>query len=106
MQWIITADLIQTGKVGLACAPRDWIKQRKAVDSTQRKAMNQAFAGRMNFEFRLYDDDNHLYYEGACLDLDQQDADHAFLPLDWAEGEAGCTRMDYRRKGESQWQTL
>lgn len=49
--------------------------------------------------FRLYDDDDILYYEGrATLPL--------FLPLDWAEGYAGCTRIDYYNPDTDQWETL
>lgn len=106
MHWIITVDHIQTSRVGYACAPVAWIAERRAADRQQRQAMNKAFAESMNFEFRLFDDDGGLYYEGACLDLDQQDETNAFAPLDWAREDVGCTWMEYRRKGETIWKPL
>jgi hypothetical protein len=59
-----------------------------------------------NYEFRLYDDDGELYYEGVCKDLEQQSASDAFEPQDWAEYDSGCTRTDYRKIGETEWKTL
>jgi hypothetical protein len=42
--------------------------------------------------FKLYDDDEELYYEGRC---DEDDFD----PLDWAMAHAGCTIMKTSRGG-------
>ena len=44
--------------------------------------------------FKLYDDDDNLYYEGR---MQQQE----FGPLDWATGHAGCTYMKTSFNGGS-----
>lgn len=51
--------------------------------------------------FKLYDDDDILYYEGRSND---QISQSAFRPLDWSMGNAGCTRIDYLCNGK--WETL
>ena len=112
MHWIITKDLINTGvddvlRVGKKCAPRTWIADYRAGTDLDRKNMLEQFKATMNFEFRLYDDDGELYYEGLCKDLDMADADHAFAPLDWATNDVGATRLDYRKLGTNdEWKTL
>jgi hypothetical protein len=51
-------------------------------------------------EFKLYDDDNELYYEGRCS------SDESFQPLDWAEGDAGCTYIKYKNPKTGTWEIL
>jgi len=112
MLWIITKDLINTepddtNRVGYLNAGSR--KRREAWDAAPaeaRPAIKQAWIDACNFEFRLYDDDGELYYEGVCLNLDDQDGDSAFEPLDWAMSDVGCTTMKYRKKGAAIWQTL
>jgi hypothetical protein len=44
--------------------------------------------------FRLYDDDDELYYEGEVTD------DRALEELmSWAMQDSGCTRLDVKRGG-------
>ena len=111
MQWIITKDLInnkpgEKTRLNYKSAPKSWLKEYADAHDTVRTALVQRFKESMTDEFRLFDDDGELYYEGLCKDLDDQDADSAFAPLDWAMNDVGCTRMDYRKKGETAWQTL
>lgn len=111
MKWIITEDHTSTGGtpdtiVGKHRADREWIATRKAATPEVRAEMLDAFKAAMTDEFRLFDDDGELYYTGLCLDLDDQDGDSAFQPLDWAMNDSGCTRMDYRKKGATEWKTL
>ena len=114
MQWIITKDKINTGgpfdvesrAYKVWNAPKDTKAQYKECPPEAMEPFKRAFARGLNYEFRLFDDDGELYYEGKCKDLDQQDEESAFAPLDWAEHDAGCTRMDYRKKGEKEWKTL
>ena len=49
--------------------------------------------------FKLFDDDDELYYEGVARDLET-----GFEPLDWAEYNAGCTKIKYLEDGK--WVTL
>jgi hypothetical protein len=51
------------------------------------------------YQFRLYDDDDNLYYEGYYNGLDG-DEEEAFEPLDWAGAYAGCTTLKYLEKGK------
>lgn len=111
MKWIITADHINTGegeksRVDFKRAGRDWIERFRASDDLTKALMLGTFKADMTHEFRLYDDDDNLYYEGLCLDLDNQDGDSALQPLDWAYSDVGATRMDYRKKGDTEWSTL
>lgn len=113
MLWIITADHINgktpddtPSRVNRFRANRTFAEALRVAPAEAKPAMLQAFRDAMNFEFRLYDDDGELYYEGLCKDLDQQDGDSAFGPLDWAMNDAGCTTMKYRKKGEAVWKTL
>lgn len=113
MQWIITKDVINTelGDVENR-ANRVWnplradLEKYKSLPTDERVFFKEAFKARMNYEFQLYDDDGELYYEGMCLDLDDQDEESAFGPLDWAEGDAGCTYMKWRKKGMKHWKDL
>jgi hypothetical protein len=46
--------------------------------------------------FRMYDDDNELYYEGRFMG--DSESEDAFSPLDdFGSPNAGCTRIDYLR---------
>lgn len=85
---------------------KEWRERYKVASDLDKAIMLGIFKAEMTDEFRLYDDDGNLYYEGLCLDLDDQEGDSAFQPLDWAMNDAGCTRMDYRKKGQVEWKTL
>ena len=52
--------------------------------------------------FRLYDDDNVLYFEGVFYG--DCDSEAGFVPLDWAMNDSGCTSIQYLR--ENKWETL
>ena len=60
-------------------------------------------------QFRMYDDDDQLYYEGRWV-ADPSVADEAFEgfePLDcFGTPNAGCTRLDYRNEHTGEWATL
>jgi hypothetical protein len=110
MQWIITKDHISDGQVGTGrydnrnsplVAIRDPLRRRDAVDQ-----FITLHSERFNFEFQLLDDDAELYYTGRCVDLHDAIQETAFEPLDWAEGHAGCTTMQYRKVGDTKWETL
>jgi hypothetical protein len=45
--------------------------------------------------FRLYDDDGELMYEGFCDDDDE--CENQSAALRWGETMAGCTRIDVKR---------
>lgn len=118
MQWIITVDHI-SARVSAALgdspstyadkklrAKKDWLAAYRAASPEERATMLDAFKASMTEEFRLYDDDGELYYEGLCLNLDDQDEEGAFDPLNWAMNNDGCTTMKYRKKGHAIWKTL
>lgn len=54
-------------------------------------------------KFRLYDDDGILYFEGES---NNQDQEAAFIPLDWAMGNYGCTYIEYRDHDTGRWEIL
>lgn len=46
-------------------------------------------------EFKMYDDDGELYYEGIIMC--EPGSESMFAPLDdFGAGNAGCTRIDYK----------
>jgi hypothetical protein len=69
-------------------------------------ALVEGFAGALTHDFRLLDDDGVVCFEGRLSGLDQADQEHAFEPLDFAEGDVGATRMQYRKVGEIEWRDL
>lgn len=111
MFWMITDD--KTAKLG---EPTNVNRGRittkmsreefQALSPDVRATLRAQWTKEADIEFRLFDDDGELYYVGVCDDLDNQDQSGAFEPLDWAMGDSGCTRMDYRKKGEKVWKTL
>jgi hypothetical protein len=53
--------------------------------------------------FKMYDDDDNLYFEGYFLG--DKTAEEAFAPLeDYGEGGAGCTKIFY--KNGRKWEQL
>ena len=99
--WIITKDLIaKTGDipgtnlnaVGLA-GPRNATEVELA-----------ALALGEGTKFKMFDDDDELYYEG--LFLGDATSEEAFEPLDgFGLPNAGCTRIDYH-VGQNKYETL
>ncbi len=60
---------------------------------------NEAILARCTIPFRMFDDDDVLYYEGLSSNSS------SFLPLDlFGMPNDGCTRLDYFENGE--WSTL
>ena len=87
MRWIITADHIDTNSHGVG------------DDENGKRVQTFVTAGdALSYDFRLYDDDGTLYYEGRTNDINE-DEERAFAPLDWARYKAGCTYMTYRLHG-------
>jgi hypothetical protein len=87
MRWIITADHIGTNSHGVG------------DDENGKRVQTFVTAGDpLSYDFRLYDDDGNLYYEGRTNDINE-DEERAFAPLDWARHMAGCTYMTYRQHG-------
>ena len=95
--WIITRDVLcdfygehddsdagRTGPAGLS-ADRERFLQKKVRGFPH--ALNSCT------RFRMYDDDNELYYEGILWD--STDGCHDMAPLDdFGMPNAGCTRID------------
>lgn len=54
-------------------------------------------------EFKIYDDDGELYYEGRSSN---QNDEIAFVPLDWAMANDGCTDIRYKDKDTGIWESL
>jgi len=96
MRWIITSDLIDTNSHGVG------------DDDNGKRVQTFTTAGdALPTDFRLYDDDGKLYYEGRTADINE-DEERAFAPLDWARYKAGCTYMMYRPHGlyNGEWKEL
>jgi hypothetical protein len=83
--WIITKDIIDGGNCERTCS-RDY-------DGSE-----------LSFPFRMFDDDDNLYYEGLS---DDNDSEEAFAPLDdFGMGNAGCTSIQYKNLKSGLWETL
>lgn len=106
MLWMITKDLINVGDV-INQVGRCGDELAASLDATKvPEAMRISIVADCDYEFRLYDDDGNLYFEGVCKELENQDGDSAFEPLDHFINSEGCTRMDYRKKDGGDWATL
>ena len=54
--------------------------------------------------FKIYDDDDILYFSGYYKeDLEEEEV---FNPLDWAMNDSGAVRIDYRDKITGKYETL
>ena len=110
MNWIISADHINTeeGTSNLCQfrADPDFSFLLETRTEEENAEIKKLFLTRMTDEFRLFDDDCELYYEGLCENLDNQSGDSAFEPMDWFSNQSGCTRMDHRKIGATVWATL
>lgn len=107
MLWIITTDHSEThqqGHVNPGSRTRREAWSGSPVEA--RDTLRATWAEMCETKFRLLDDDDNVCYEGVWHNLDNQDGDSAFEPLDWAEGIVGATTMEYRLKGASAWQVL
>lgn len=91
--WIITKDHLAS----------ELTKPRVGCGCYDRAILTAALMEQLPFHFRLYDDDDQLYYEGRSNDCTSQ---AAFRPLDWAVADSGCTRIDYSSDGGMAWETL
>jgi len=110
MEWIITKDLIagpsEKTRVGYGALMRATVLALPPKSSPERRAAKEAYVAALPYEFRLYDDDNVLYYEGRCGDITKACEEEAFGPQDWAMNEAGVTTTEYRKVGNTQWEDL
>lgn len=113
MNWIITTDSIGDEPTAIGKCSLPWGNQGPpSAMKSEHDRLNwvqgylQAHGTEFPFEFRLFDGDDELCYEGRCGDCTNVDADTAFAPLDWATFNAGCTTMHYRQLGEEKWSRL
>jgi hypothetical protein len=76
----------------------DWIIVYDHLESKKidQKQENQTV------EFRLFDDDDILYFTGYMTQ--KLFDDDPFTPLDWAMDDSGCTSMKIKENGS--WETL
>jgi hypothetical protein len=113
MHWIILNDSLADEPMAIGKGSLPWGNQgpsRELRDAVGRKgwvlAYMQAHGAEFPFEFRLLDGDGIVNYEGLCGDITDSVEDLAFAPLDWACAHAGCTDMEYRKRGEEKWRQL
>ncbi len=74
------------------------LDELKADEKSVKKAKSRGY----NLFFKLYDDDDILYYSGYL----HEDEEDEFAPLDWAMNEAGCTRIDVRNPTTGRMETV
>lgn len=84
-----------------------WIVTRDHLDNKDVKVCSVDYKDELRpfltEEFRMYDDDDNLYYSGFSDDGDTEDA---FAPLDdYGMPNAGCTYIQYKNL-EGEWETL
>ena len=91
--WIITKDVVSNGEDEGRMGPR----------STTLSADDIKSRGR---DFRMYDDDSNLYYEGKAV-WDKDEETSGFAPLEnFGTPNAGCTYIKYLNKNTNKWETL
>jgi hypothetical protein len=110
MEWIITKDLIaepgEKKRVGYGVLMSATVLTLPPKGDPTRRAAKEAYVATLPYEFRLFDDDNVLYYEGRCGDITSACEEEAFGPQDWAMNEAGVTTTEYRKVGATKWEDL
>ncbi len=102
MTVVITRDLIWEGP---AADDRDRPATGVTIDRMPMYGMERAMglddtlpSAKQTVKFRLYDDDDELYYEG---DLDDDDeCVNQSAALRWGETMAGCAKIKVLRDGE------
>lgn len=105
MLWMITKDLInQDGPNNVGICNDDLAA---SLDANRVPKDQQAgIIADCNYEFRLLDGDDEVYYEGVCKDLHDQEEDDAFEPMDCFMGSDGTVSMEYRKVGDTAWSVL
>jgi len=89
-KWMITKDIINAGRLN-----------KKSFNFPDSEITN------LTNKFKLYDDDDNLYFEGIAQELgDDDDPEDEFNPLDWAMNDCGCTYIKYYNKKTKAWDTL
>lgn len=68
------------------------------LDNAKFGNMKALEEGKAVHKFRLFDDDNEMYYEGLSTNSS------SFDPLDWAMEHDGCTDIKYLENGK--WESL
>jgi hypothetical protein len=111
MEWIITRDCItefgEKTRAGFGMLKNTTIAALPPKGAPERNDAKKAYVATLPYEFRLYDDDNVLYYEGRCGDITQAPEEEAFLPQDWAAADSGCTSTKFRKAGSTaEWEDL
>lgn len=113
MKWIITRDF-HPEQAGDG-TPLSWVDTCPNFTPLEREAVRKALPEErlalfdlmgLNHEFQLQDDDGNVLLEGRCQDLDDQDGDSAFEPLDTFEQVYGATTMMFRKVGDTEWEQL
>lgn len=91
MDWIITVDHTDSNSVG--------------VGSIDPNNYDKSF---MKNKFKLFDDDDNLYFEGIYDENSISDfnPEEEFEPLDWAMNDSGCTYMKYYNVKTKSWNIL
>ena len=91
---IITKDHIwQEGDTTPSRHGKSWTKEQVQINAGEDIPI--PFKG--NIKFKLFDDDEILYYEGWLLD-DEECLAQQFI-LQWAMHDAGCTIIKVQREG-------
>ena len=100
-KWIITEDHVKE-----AGAPTG--TNLNAIGLQGPRGCDARTAAELPDKFRMYDDDDELYYEGVSDCLTNPEApEGGFEPLDdFGRPNAGCTRIDYYNHLTDSWDTL
>ena len=102
--WIITRDFLYEE------GPSIYMKSNVGTHGPRNTRVDypSATPGAMSKDdvmFRLYDDDDRLYYEGIFRG--NWKSEDGFGPLDdFGEPDSGCTRIDYFDPETESWETL
>ena len=109
--WIITRDVLcdfygehddsdagRTGPAGLSADRERQLQRQCRLAGLDPGKRSDGWTACLHIQFRMYDDDNELYYEGILWD--STNGCHDMAPLhDFGMPNAGCTRIDIFRKG-------
>lgn len=92
--WVITADHIFNGS-------------EKGIIGPYGTILDEHEIIRFGTKFKMYDDDNVLYYEGYCVTGLKGIGEEGFYPLDnFGTPNAGCVHIEYWNDETKKWETL
>ena len=80
-----------------------YIITHNIIDEKEKRERTEEEKKKYPYAFKLYDDDEELYFKGYSND---DESERAFAPLDGIGRSYGCTEIKYRNRNTGKFETL